>query len=157
MTPQSGPASAGTKKKVVKYPPVTSYTENELPSKSRMMTSPTEFPGLVRVSIASPSTPHPSSALSFPSLIPHTKSQVGSPRPPSLQRPDGPLLLRHRMRSELYRVNKKTRARQLSLATAAKSNGMRQDDATIKALRDVSKTTQESPRLRPRSHQVMTS
>ena len=158
MTPRSISSSAGLKKKIFKYPPVTSCKQNELPSKSQIMTSPLDLPSLARtaVSVASPPTPYPSSELSFPSL----KSQVGSPRPPSIQRPDGPQLLRQRMQSVLYRTNMKRKemiARK-SLAAVAMTNNLRHEDIQCfsKASHDIGgdAVSQEALKLRPRSHQV---
>ena len=123
------------------------------------MTSPLDLPGLTgtEVNATSPPTPYPTSELNFPSI----KSQDGSPRPPSIPRPEGPLLLRQRMQSVLYRTNmkrKEMRARKSLMASVTMANSLRHDEAKVmsKALRDVNAraVTQEGAKLRPRSHQV---
>jgi len=164
MTPRSIPISAGLKKKIFKYPPVTSLKESELPSQSQLMTSPLDLPGLARseVNVASPPTPYSTSELNFPLI----KSQVGSPRPPSIPRPDGPLLLRQRMQSVLYRTNMKRKEMQArkslkdNLSMGLMANSLRHGQAittgTSKESRGINEggKTQESLKLRPRSHQV---
>ena len=127
MTPQSEPSLDGLKKK--KLVKVRGRGKD-------LVTSSIELPNLEKaVSIAnSPHTPIPASEISFPTI---RKPSVGSPRPQSLRRPEGPLLIRHRMHSAIYHDSKSIRAKakRAILSSLTSSNGLRHDDVPLSTSR----------------------